>query len=150
MQNSQVPITLKKWIVCTAILLLTLYQGDANLDGLITIDDYLQLDTAFLYQTANPTWFNGDFNYDGTINFKDYALIDFALQHQSGTHSNAGVSPADEIAQHTAEFGAPYTGALAALNNSPAPIPEPASLAILFALVPSFLLRPLQRKGKCP
>jgi len=56
-------------------------QGDATLDGKITIDDYLQLTRPF--SCINPPWFNGDFNYDGTSTSR-LCPDHFAFQHQLG------------------------------------------------------------------
>lgn len=53
----------------------TVLMGDATLDGMLTLDDLAQLDAAFLFHTANPTWYNGDFNKDGQVNYLDYQLI---------------------------------------------------------------------------
>ena len=55
------------------------YNGDANLDGVITSDDYFRIDSGFLAQPANPTYAQGDFNYDGAITSDDYVLIDSAF-----------------------------------------------------------------------
>jgi hypothetical protein len=55
------------------------YTGDANLDGLIDIDDYVQIDTGYLEQPAVPWYADGDFNYDDRIDIDDYVLIDSAF-----------------------------------------------------------------------
>ena len=57
----------------TAIVKYT-YSGDANLDGVVTGDDYFAIDSAF--PQARHGWSNGDFNFDGTIDGDDYFLID--------------------------------------------------------------------------
>ena len=61
------------------------YNGDANLDGTITSDDYFRIDSGFLAQPGNPTYDQGDFNYDGSITSDDYFLIDSAFLGQTGT-----------------------------------------------------------------
>jgi hypothetical protein len=58
----------------TTVLVKYTYAGDANLDGLLSGDDYFQIDSAFP-QGAHG-WVNGDFNYDGVVNGDDYFLID--------------------------------------------------------------------------
>jgi hypothetical protein len=73
------------------------YDGDANGDGLINIDDYVQIDSAYLAQPANPLYGQGDFNFDDRIDIDDYCLIDSAFLGQgqplSGpTSSDAGSS----------------------------------------------------------
>ena len=58
-----------------------------------------------------------------SLNAADYALIDYAYCHQPGSSADG------YIAEHTAQFGADYADALAALQSIP--VPEPASLALL-------------------
>jgi hypothetical protein len=64
----------------SAVLVKYTYAGDANLDGVITGDDYFQIDSGFP-QSAHG-WLNGDFNYDGVITGDDYFLIDSAFPAQ--------------------------------------------------------------------
>ena len=52
------------------------YGGDANLDGVINIDDYTQIDSSISAGGALKGWLNGDFNYDGNIDIDDYTIID--------------------------------------------------------------------------
>lgn len=104
-----------------------LVDGDANLDGTISIDDYLAIDRGFAeYQTGTYAgtlgFFEGDFNHDGIIDFQDYAKIDASYAAQEGGQA------ASEISLHTSEFGAAYSAAFAA---DFAALPEPGSLAML-------------------
>jgi autotransporter-associated beta strand protein len=89
-------------------LVMYTYAGDANLDGIISGDDYAAID----FNIAIPSsscWYNGDFNYDTIISGDDYAAIDFNI-----------------VAQ-----GAPFpTGAGSASLTA---VPEPA--ACLFSLI---------------
>jgi hypothetical protein len=57
------------------------YAGDANLDGIVSGDDYSAIDFNVLVPGASG-WFNGDFNYDGIISGDDYSAIDFAILAQ--------------------------------------------------------------------
>ena len=68
------------------------YGGDANLDGMITGDDYFQIDSAF--PQGLHGWFNGDFNYDGAITGDDYFIIDsnFAAQGPPFPPSSGGAA----------------------------------------------------------
>ena len=59
----------------TAVLIKYTYGGDANLDGLINVDDYGRID--FNIHLGVTGWFNGEFNYDGKIDVDDYGIIDF-------------------------------------------------------------------------
>jgi hypothetical protein len=49
------------------------YGGDANLDGIINILDYVRIDQGLA--SGLKGWSNGDFNFDGVVNILDYASI---------------------------------------------------------------------------
>ena len=57
------------------------YAGDANLDGVISGDDYSSIDFNLEVPGASG-YFNGDFNYDGIISGDDYSTIDFNILAQ--------------------------------------------------------------------
>ena len=113
--------------------------GDANLDGVISFDDYVQIDTGFNNQSSG--WTNGDFNGDGVVNFDDYVLIDLNFNQQNGTLARAvdWISGDDRSAtgltstgvatmiEHLEQFGPAYGSAFLAS------VPEPASIALLGA-----------------
>jgi autotransporter-associated beta strand protein len=113
------------------------YYGDANLDGRVTFDDYVKIDTGF--NTGLTGWVNGDFNYSGGVSFDDYVLIDISFNQQGGTLSRAidWISGDDrsesgrtatgvaEVIEHFEEFGAAYGQAFLAA------VPEPSSMLIL-------------------
>ena len=115
------------------------WNGDANLDGRITFDDYVKIDTGF--NTALTGWLNGDFNYSGSVNFDDYVLIDIAFNQQSGTLGRAidWISGDDRSASglsgdaigtmlgHLDQFGSAYGAAFLAA------VPEPSALLVLGA-----------------
>jgi hypothetical protein len=65
------------------------YNGDANLDGIINIDDYVQIDSGYLAQPENPSYRDGDFNFDDVINIDDYVLIDTAYLVQAQAAATA-------------------------------------------------------------
>ena len=48
----------------------------ANLDGIVNVDDYTQLDSSVSAGGALKGYFNGDFNYDGNVDIDDYTIID--------------------------------------------------------------------------
>ncbi|HEX8520660.1 MAG TPA: Ig-like domain-containing protein [Tepidisphaeraceae bacterium] len=56
------------------------FLGDADLNGAVTPDDYLSIDSN-LGQNVAPGdgWFKGDYNFDGTITPDDYIAIDSNL-----------------------------------------------------------------------
>lgn len=66
----------------TSVLVKYTYGGDANLDGMVDIDDYSQLDLGDLLNLRGYT--NGDFNFDGLVDIDDYGMIDFTVMIQQG------------------------------------------------------------------
>ena len=59
------------------------YIGDANLDGLVSFDDYVGMDNAFFGLIPNLGWATGDINFDNVINFDDYTVVDQAFFFQA-------------------------------------------------------------------
>ena len=126
-------------IDATTVVVKYTYYGDANLDGRITFDDYVRIDTGF--QTGRTGWSNGDFNYSGTVTFDDYVLIDINFNTQSGTlsrainwisgddRSTAGLDQPGvaEVIDHLEHFGPTYGAAFLAA------VPEPAAASLLAA-----------------
>ena len=120
-----------------AVLVKYTWAGDANLDGRVTFDDYVKIDTGF--NTGLTGWVNGDFNYSGSVTFDDYVLIDISFNQQNGTRgravgwisgddrSAAGLdSPGmSEVLAHLDQFGSEYASAFLAA------VPEPTSLALV-------------------
>ncbi len=69
-----------------SILVKTTYSGDANLNGLVSMDDYGYTDSGF-YGLLDPEvygWLAGDFDHDGDVDLNDYLLIDNAYYMQLG------------------------------------------------------------------
>ncbi len=73
--------------------------GDANLDGVVDLRDYLIMDANYLSGfDGTPghfaTWQDGDFNGDGIVNAADYALIDqaFGAEHSASVGTTGAVS----------------------------------------------------------
>lgn len=104
------------------------YGGDANLDGMITGDDYFQIDSAF--PQGGHGWFNGDFNYDGAITGDDYFIID----------SNF---PAQGAAIPTSGGVASATSGVAGVQA----VPEPASIGVIAMGATALLARRRRRNG---
>jgi hypothetical protein len=92
------------------VLVMYTYAGDANLDGLISGDDYSAIDFNIL-TPGTGGWINGDFNHDGLVSGDDYSAIDFNI-----------------IAQ-----GAPFPTSAAASPGvgGVTPVPEPGCLSFL-------------------
>ena len=69
-----------------SILVKTTYSGDANLNGLVSLDDYGYIGSGS-YGMLDPEvygWLAGDFDHDGDVDFGDYGLIDNAYYMQLG------------------------------------------------------------------
>ena len=89
------------------------WWGDANLDGVVDSNDYDRINTNWLLWTAEGIvpeggfrWAAGDFNYDGVIDTNDYDRINNAWLLSGSVPVGAG---------------------------TPAPLPEPASAALVLA-----------------
>jgi hypothetical protein len=54
-----------------------IFNGDANEDGAVTIEDYSALTTAYGNTYTDPVegWANGDFNFDGVVTIEDYSTL---------------------------------------------------------------------------
>jgi hypothetical protein len=69
-------------VAAGSTLVLYTYGGDANLDGVVSGDDYSAID--FSIQVPGATgWANGDFNHDGFVSGDDYSAIDFNIVAQA-------------------------------------------------------------------
>jgi len=105
-------------------LLMYTYGGDANLDGVINIDDYSNIDGSVAVGGALKGWFNGDFNYDGDVNIDDYCIID----------GNIGTQ------------GPPFSTSAGSLDSSGTPpgvaaVPEPTALSLIVTGAGALLIR---------
>jgi hypothetical protein len=106
----------------SSVLVKLTLTGDANLDGLLTPDDYALLDHG--YATNGSFWQQGDFNYDGQVTPADYLLLDTTFFRQA-----PGFSPGF-LSHRESRFGPTYVHQLLTA------IPEPSALACLFAVYP--------------
>jgi hypothetical protein len=68
-------------IDATTVIVKYTYGGDANLDGIVSGDDYSGIDFSILVP-GSYGWASGDFNYDGVITGDDYSSIDFNILAQ--------------------------------------------------------------------
>ncbi len=101
----------------TAVLLRYTRNGDANLDGLVNLQDFNRLAGNF----GNPAavWSQGDFNYDGLVNLQDFNRLAGNFGLSAGAD---GPTPADWAALATA-------------------VPEPSSMLLVGAGVLLMLRR---------
>jgi hypothetical protein len=75
----------------TSLLLMYTYDGDANLDGLLSGDDYTAIDFNVAIPAASG-YTRGDFNLDGIISGDDYAIIDFNMVAQGAPIVTGGAA----------------------------------------------------------
>jgi hypothetical protein len=102
------------------------WMGDANLDGVITADDYAQLDEGYLFGLSG--WVYGDSDYSGAVTATDYAAIARAGA-QAGPLGEMTIS--SEAVLSDEPTSAPETvsnvelvGAAAEMTVAPTPAPE--------------------------
>jgi hypothetical protein len=104
--------------------------GDLNLDGIVSISDFIDLSSHFGASGLSITWQEGDLNYDNTITIADF--IDLA--------ANFGASYAGGAIPNTPEDQQLLSNFAAAHSSSP--IPEPTIFLVLSALAPLLHRRP--------
>jgi hypothetical protein len=97
--------------------------GDLNLDGTVSIADFITL--AANFNTTNATWDRGDINYDRTVTIADF--IDLAGNFNSNYSGGIfPISPADQ--QMLADFYA-------------ANVPEPSAAGVILICAAHFFRR---------
>ncbi|HEV8379040.1 MAG TPA: hypothetical protein VGP99_09335, partial [Tepidisphaeraceae bacterium] len=89
--------------------------GDLNLDGQVTISDFIDLASHF--NTSGATWQEGDLNYDSQVTISDF--IDLA--------SNFNTNYAGEVFPMSAQDQQVLNAFAASIG---APVPEPAALLL--------------------
>jgi autotransporter-associated beta strand protein len=94
--------------------------GDANLDGVVSGDDFTILAAGLGKQVSG--WDQGDFNYDGVVGGDDFT----ALVSNLGKQANGA-----DVQIPASDYAA--IDAFAAANNLMADVPEPASMGLLLA-----------------
>jgi hypothetical protein len=67
----------------TPLILKYTYTGDANLNGIVSGDDYSAIDFNILVR-GSFGWYAGVFNYDGVVSGDDYSANDFSILAHDG------------------------------------------------------------------
>jgi PEP-CTERM motif len=113
----------------------TLY-GDANLDGVVSGDDFSIL--VGNLGKSDAAWDKGDFNYDGVVSGDDFSLL---VGNLGKAANGADIAiPAGDLAA---------IDAFAAANGLLADVPEPASMGILALSGIAILSRRTRRMRPC-
>jgi autotransporter-associated beta strand protein len=94
--------------------------GDLNLDGVVTISDFIDLASNF--NKTNTTWQEGDLNYDGSVTISDF--IDLASNF-NGSYSGETFPISDADAKALSDFASAHGVS----------VPEPAMLGLLLGTV---------------
>ena len=95
--------------------------GDINLDGAVSIGDFIDLASNFGHSGPDITWQEGDLNYDNAVTIADF--IDLAANFGNSYAGNViPISDADMAILNT--FAAAH---------GVTPVPEPATFALLIA-----------------
>ncbi|HEV8291872.1 MAG TPA: PEP-CTERM sorting domain-containing protein, partial [Tepidisphaeraceae bacterium] len=105
------------------ILMRPTRTGDLNLDGAVTISDFIDL--AANFNQGNATWDQGDMNYDGAVTISDF--IDLASNFNGTYAGGAGAIGAED--QLTLARFASSVGVDPSIIGSA--VPEPATLGLL-------------------
>lgn len=101
------------------------YFGDSNMDGKVTGDDYVALDT---WLGRGSKWIHGDFNGDGVVSGDDYVAIDSNLGAGVEAAGDLAELKAEMVAIHTEMFGEEYLLKLAEFEAGGfAAVPEPSA-----------------------
>jgi len=105
------------------ILIRSTRIGDLNLDGSVSISDFIDLASNF--GASNKTWQEGDLNNDGNVSISDF--IDLASNFGASYSGTTSVASAADI-QTLASFASSLGVDPAVIGSA---VPEPASLGVL-------------------
>jgi autotransporter-associated beta strand protein len=97
--------------------------GDLNLDGVVSISDFIDLASNF--GASNATWQEGDLNYDGQVSISDF--IDLASNF-NGSYAGS-IGPVSAQDQQTLASFASSLGVDPAIIGSA--VPEPGMIGLL-------------------
>jgi hypothetical protein len=118
-----------------AVVVKYTWIGDMDLDGSVTVNDYLEWLYYYRFQPApeNISWMTGDFNYDGQINVNDYLALLEGYRNQSGPLGDGSpltpIAPASTSAatEPAAQTSGPLAAAMST-GNLVAPAEEGAAI----------------------
>jgi hypothetical protein len=120
-------------VVPNSVLVAYVLYGDANLDGVVSGDDFTIL-VANLGKSVTR-WDQGDFNYDGLVTGDDFTKLVGNLGRQSD---------GADVSLPAADYAA--IDAFAAANGLMVDVPEPASFGMLGLVMVGVLTRRQQNK----
>jgi hypothetical protein len=106
----------RRWIWPTKV-------GDLNLDGAVTISDFIDLASNF--NAVGKTWQEGDLNYDGAVTISDF--IDLASNFNSNYSGTGGAASSEDV-QTLASFASSLGVDPSIIGSA---VPEPGMLSLL-------------------
>jgi autotransporter-associated beta strand protein len=117
-------------LTASDVLMKYTYYGDADLSGVVTLDDF----TLFLngYQTQGTTWVQGDFDYSGLVTLDDFTLF-LAGYQQQGAPLGAVQALIYGVPQSSSE-----RAKMLAIIQA---VPEPSSMSLLMMPATALLAR---------
>ena len=119
------------------ILMRPTRTGDLNLDGAVTISDFIDLASNF-NRTSDTTWQEGDLNYDGAVTISDF--IDLAANF-NGTYAGSIGAVSAEDQQTLARFASSIGVDPSVIGSA---VPEPEMVGVLG----SFMVLALRKRKK--
>jgi fibronectin-binding autotransporter adhesin len=105
------------------ILIRPTKKGDLNLDGQVTISDFIDLASNF--NGTNKSWQEGDLNYDGSVAISDF--IDLASNFGGSYAGSVGLASAADL-RTLASFASSVGVDPGVIGSA---VPEPAALGLL-------------------
>jgi hypothetical protein len=123
--NAELGLTTFSGVALTGpeILVKYTYYGDADLTGVVDLDDFGLFLTGYQNGSLPRTWIYGDFDYTGVIDLDDFGLFLYGYQNQGG--------PLSALSEAVSEASGISSGDRAAMQAAIAAVPEPAALATL-------------------
>jgi hypothetical protein len=106
------------------ILVKYTYYGDADLSGIVDLDDFSQFLDGYQNQsTVQATWLHGDFDYSGLVDLDDFSQFLFGYQNQG--------APLSALSGAVAEASGVSSSDRAFMQAAISAVPEPASVGVL-------------------
>jgi autotransporter-associated beta strand protein len=106
------------------ILVKYTYYGDADLSGIVDLDDFSQFLDGYQHPgTVTATWLHGDFDYSGVVDLDDFSQFLFGYQNQG--------APLAALSEAVAGASGVSYSDRAVMQTAIAAVPEPASIALI-------------------